>query len=136
MLVKDSFQKKWVLSLFSKHISKGELIQKIEPDQWTVAYSEPPIFVNCQEDQLKFVDPVFVPYLLAIENLSSRYNLFINELHSLSNNILLNVGDKVEVMMEQQRIPTSGIVKYKGNLLGKIGIFFGIEIVVSHYYIT
>ena len=129
--MKDSLQKKQTFSLFSKHVSKGELIQKTESGQWIVAYSEPPVFVDCQEDQLNSVNPVFVPYLLAVENLNSRYNLLINELTSLSNNVLLNVGDKVEVMMKQQVIPTAGIVKYIGKLPGKIGDFFGIEITVS-----
>ena len=122
--------------MFREHVSKGELLDNYEMNYWIVAYSEPPIFVDCQENQVKTVNPVFVPYLLAVKNLDSRYNLFINDLKSLENNILLNVGDKVDVLMEQQVIPTAGIVKYKGSLPGKIGIFFGIEIMVSqllHY---
>ena len=122
--------------MFREHVSKGELIEKNKSDQWIVAHSEPLIFVDCQENQVKFVDPLFVPYLLAIKNLDSRYNLFIKDLQSLENNVLLSVGDKVDVLMEQQAIPTAGIVKYKGNLPGKNGIFFGVEIMVSqslHY---
>ena len=140
MLLEDSSQtsqKTWYFShiFSSKHIiRKGELIQKTESDQWVTAYSESPISIDCRENHIKFVDPVFVPYLLAVENLNSRYNLFINELNSLSHNVLLNVGDKVDVMIEQQVIPTAGTVKYIGNLPGKKGIFFGIEITVSQNY--
>ena len=131
MLLQDSSEKKWLFSLFSKRISKGELIQMTGSGQWMVAYSEPPIIVDCQTDQVKNMDPVFFPYLLAIENLNSRYNLFVNELSSLSKNILLKAGDKVDVMMEQQIIPTTGVVRYIGNLPRKKGDYFGIEIMVS-----
>ena len=132
MLLEDSYQKKKGFALFSKRVRKGELMQISGSNQWTVAYSESPIFVDCQKDQVKFMDTLYVPYLLAIENLGSRYNLFINEYNSLTNNVLLNVGDKVDVMMKLQVIPTSGIVRYKGNLPGKSGIYFGIEILVSY----
>ena len=130
MLLENCLQKR-AFAKFREHVSKGELIEMSKFNQWIVAYSEPPIFVDCQENQVKTVDSLFVPYLLAIENLRSRYNLFINELNSLEKHVLLNVGDKVDVLMEQQAIPTAGIVKYKGNLPRKNGIFFGIEILVS-----
>ena len=135
MLLEDSFQKGLVARFFWEGISKGQLIKEDTPNNWIVAYSEPPITVSCQESQLKTVDPLFVPYLLAVENLASRYNLFTNELYSLEKNVLLNVGDKVDVLMEQEVIPTAGIVKYKGNLPRKDGVFFGIEILVSQYYV-
>ena len=138
MLLKDTSEKKSFISyLLSKYliIKKGELMRKTVTDQWIVAYSEAPTIVDCQEDQIKIVDPVFVPYLLAVENLNSRFNLFINEVNSLSNNVLLSVGDKVDVMMEQQAIPTAALVKYKGSLPGRKGIFFGIEILVSQKHI-
>ena len=134
MLLQDSSEKKRLFSLFSKRISKGELIQMTEFGQWIVAYSKPPIVVNCRTDQVKNMDPVFFPYLLAIESLNSRYNLFVNELSSLSKNILLKAGDKVDVMMEQEVIPTTGVVRYIGNLPRKKGDYFGIEIMVSQYY--
>ena len=135
MLLENCLQNR-VFATFMEHVSKGELIQKDEHNQWIVAYSERLIFVDCQESQVKTVNSLFVPFLCAIENLSSRYNLFVNEFDSLEKLVLLNVGDKVDVLMEQQAIPTAGIVKYKGNLSGKNGIFFGIEILVSqslHY---
>ena len=132
----ENCPKKRAFAVFREHVSKGELIEKNQSNQWIVAHSEPPIFVDCQENQVKIVDFLYVPYLLAIKKLDSRYNLFINDLKLLENNVLLSVGDKVDVLMEQQTIPTAGIVKYKGNLPGKNGIFFGIEILVSqslHY---
>ena len=100
--------------------------------QWMIAYSKPPVFIDCYSDQLKFVKPVFVEYLLAVENLASRFNLFINDINSLTRNILLSVGDKVDVIMEKYAIPATAIVKYKGKLPTKHGIFFGIEILVSY----
>ena len=130
MLLEDCLQKR-AFATFRERVSKGELIEINRPNHWIVAYSEPLISVDCQEDQVKIVEPLFVPFLLAVKNLDSRYNLFINELNSLEKNVLLNLGDKVDVLMEQHAIPTAGIVKYKGNLPGENGIFFGIEILVS-----
>ena len=130
MLLEDCLQK-IALASFQKLVCKGELIEKNKYNQWIVAYSEPLITVDCQEDQVKIVEPLFVLFLLAVNDLDSRYNLFINELKSLEKNVSLNLGDKVDVQMEQQAIPTAGKVKYRGNLPGKNGIFFGIEILVS-----
>ena len=134
MLLQDSFQKTWLFSIFRKCVSKGEFVKWIESDKWIVANSKPPIFIDCQRDQVGHVNPVFVPYLLAVEDLNSRCNLFVNELNSLSNNVFLEVGDKVDVMIEQQVIPTTGVVRYIGELPGKKGNYFGIEIMVSQYY--
>ena len=130
MLLEGCLQK-IAFASFREHVCKGELIEKNKYNQWIVAYSELPISVDCQEDQVKIVEPLFVPFLLAVKDLDSRYNLFINECNSLEKNVLLNLGDKVDVLMEQEVIPTAGIVKYKGNLPGENGIFFGIEILVS-----
>ena len=132
MLLEDSLQIKRGFAIFSKHIRKGELIQIDDLGQWVVLNSVPPIFLECQEDQRRHVYSEFVLYLLAVENLDSRYNLLINEHNSLENNVSLKVGDKVDVIMEQQIIPTSGLVRYIGDLSGKKGTFFGIEIMVSH----
>ena len=133
MLSEDCPQKKF-FAYFRESISKGELM---EPDQsnykqWIIAYSNPPVIIDCEIDQLKFVKPVFVEYLLAVENLASRLNLFVNNLDSLTRNILLGVGDKVDVTMEQYAIPTTAVVRYKGKLPTKHGIVFGIEILVSY----
>ena len=130
MLSEDCPQKK-LLAYFRGNISKGELIQMDQSKQWMIAYSNTPVFPDCQIDQLKFVKPEFVEYLLAVENLASRFNIFINNLDSLTRNILLGVGDKVDVIMKQYAIPTAAIVKYKGKLPTKHGILFGIEILVS-----
>ena len=130
MLLEDCLQKR-AFAIFRERVSKGELIEFYDYNQYIVIYSEPPIFVDFEVDQVKFVEFSLLPYLLAVENLDSRYNMLINKYNSLKNNVLLNVGDKVDVLMEQQVIPTAGIVKYKGNLPGKTGIFFGIEILVS-----
>ena len=132
MLLEDSLQKKWGFAIFGKHIKKGELIERNSDGQWIVAGSEPLVLVECQQDQTRYVNTKIVQYLVAVENLDSRYNLLINEYDSLKNNLSLKVGDKVDVMMEQKLIPISGVVRYKGSLLGKKGIFFGIEIVVSY----
>ena len=132
MLLEDCRQKR-AFAIFRERVSKGELIEEVFDNQWKVIYSEHPIFVDIQEDQIKIVEHSLFPYLAAVKNLHCRYNLFINKFNSLKNNVLLNVGDKVDVLMEQQVIPTAGIVKYKGFLPGKIRIFFGIEILVSYH---
>ena len=131
MLLEDCPQKK-LFAYFRGNISKGELVQMGKPDQWMVAYSDPPVIIDCLEDQLKYVKPIFVQCLLAVENLASRFDLFINNINSLTRDVLLDVGDKVDVKMEQYTIPANAVVRYKGNLPGKSGIVFGIEILVSH----
>ena len=131
MLSEDCPQKKKLLAYFRGSISKGELIQMDQSKQWMIAYSNPPVFIDCQIDQLKFVKPVFIEYLLAVENLASRFHLFINNINSLTRNMLLGIGDKVDVIMEQYAIPTAAIVRYKGKLPTKHGTLFGIEILVS-----
>ena len=130
MLLEDSPSTK-TFAYFRGQISKGELVQCTKSKQWTVAYSSPPIFINCQMDQLKIVDTRCVPYLLAVENLFSRYNLFINNQNHLMKCILLNVGDKVDLILQQHIVPSAAIVRYKGELPRKKGIFFGVEILVS-----
>ena len=131
MLLEDCSYKK---RFRGRIISKGELVNKMSKfDQWNVAYSNPPIFINCQKNQLRMVNPKFIPYLLAVENLYSRYDLFINKMNSLAKCILLNVGDKVDVILEQCAVPSSAVVRYKGEIPRKKGIFFGIEILVSQY---
>ena len=130
MLLEDSLLKRSLATLWGR-ISKGELLQMTKLDQWIVVYSDPPIFVDIQRNQAKTVKQKFVPYLLAIENVISRYNLFINKQDSLIKCILLNVGDKVDVILEQHDIPSAAVVRYKGELPRKKGIFFGVEILVS-----
>ena len=130
MLLEDCPQKK-LFAYFRGNINKGELVQIDESYQWSIVFSNPPVFIDCQRDQLKFVKPIFIKYLLAVENLASRFNLFINNLNSLMRNMLLGVGDKIDVTMEQYAIPTSAVVRYKGKLPRKLGIVFGIEILVS-----
>ena len=130
MLLEDSLRKRSLATLWGR-ISKGELLQMTKLDEWIVVYSDPPIFVDIQRNQAKTVKQKFVPYLLAIENVISRYNLFINKQDSLIKCILLNVGDNVDVILEQHDIPSAAVVRYKGELPRKKGIFFGVEILVS-----
>ena len=133
MLSEDRPQKK-LFAYFRESINKGELMKLDQSNykQWIIAYSNPPVIIDCQIDQLKFVKPVFVEYLLAVENLTSRFNLFVNNLDSLTRNILLDVRDKVDVTMEQYAIPIAAVVRYKGKLPKKHGAVFGIEILVSY----
>ena len=130
MLLED-FPSKKTFAYFRGQINKGELVNCTKSKQWIVAYSSPPIFVNCQMDQLKIVKFAYLPYLLAVENLTSRYNLFINNQNHLIKCVLLNVGDEIDLILEQHVIPSAAIVRYKGNLPRKLGIFFGVELLVS-----
>ena len=132
MLLEDSLQKRSLANLIRGRISKGELVHMTKSNQWSVAYSDPPNFVDFQMNQAKLVKPQLVPYLLAVENLFSRYNLF-NKRDSLVKCMLLNVGDKVDVTLEQQIIPSAAIIRYKGEIPKKRGIFYGVEILVSQY---
>ena len=128
MLLEDGPYKK---TYFGRKLTKGELIDTTY--QWIVACSDPPVFVDCPKNQLRNVEYQFYLYLLAVNDLSVRYDLFINNLNSLASNMLLSAGDRVDVFLEQHVIPSAAIVKYKGNLSRKIGIFFGVEILVSLY---
>lgn len=134
MLLEDSPRKK-TFTYFRGHISRGELVRMTRSYQWIVAYSQPPIFIDCQEHQVKVVNPQLVPYLLAVDNLISRHNLYINKLDSLRKYALLNIGDKIDVMLELNAIPSAAIIRYKGSLPSKNGIFFGVELLVSKCYI-
>ena len=128
MLLEDRPYKKMY---FGRKLTKGELIDMTH--QWIIAFSVPSVFVDCPKNQLRNVECQFFPYLLAVNDLFLRYDLFINNLNSLASNMLLSVGDRVDVFLEQHVIPSAAIVRYKGNLSGKIGIFFGVEILVSLY---
>ena len=128
MLLEDGPYKK---TYFGRKLTKGELIDMTQ--QWIVACSDPPVFVDCPKNQLRIVDHQFFLYLLAVNDLSIRHDLFINNLNSLASNMLLSFGDRVDVFLEQHVIPSAAIVRYKGKLRSKIGIFFGVEILVSLY---
>ena len=130
MLLEDSLQKRSLATLWVR-ISKGELLRMTKLNQWMVVYSYPPIFVDIHINQVKIVKPKFIQYLLAIENVIFRYNLFINKQDFLIKCMFLNVGDKVDVILEQHDIPSAAIVRYKGKLPRKRGIFFGVEMLVS-----
>ena len=130
MLLEDSLLKRSLTTLWGR-VSKGELLQITKSNRWMVFYSDPPIFVDTQINKVKIVKQKFVPYLLAIENVISRYNLFINKQDALIKRMLLNVGDKVDVILEQHDIPSAAVVRYKGELPRKRGVFFGVEILVS-----
>ena len=134
MLLEDCPQKR-SFAYFRGNVHKGELIQLDKSDQWMVAYSNPPVFIDCHIDQLKIVKPSFVQYLVAVKNLASRFNLFTNNFNSFTKNVSLDVGDKVDVTVDQHAIPIAAIVRYKGNLPGETGIKFGIEILVSQFCI-
>ena len=132
MLLEDSPPKR-TFAYFRGRISRGELVQMIKPSQWIVAYSSPPVFIDCQKDQVKIINPCFLPYLLAVENSISRYDLFINKLDFLTHCIFQNVGDKVDVILEPNIIPSAAVIRYKGKIPNKRGIFFGVEILVSYF---
>ena len=137
MLLEDSSYKRKSRRRVRVRVTRGELVQTTKSDQWIIAYSNPPIFIDCQKDEVKTVNRRFVPYLLAVENLISRYDLFINKLNSLAKCVLLKVGDRIDVILEQYAVPSSAIVRYKGELPRKKGIFFGVEILVrKSVYIT
>ena len=132
ILLEDSPPKK-TFAYLRERISKGELVIMTKSDQCIVAYSNTLTFVDCQKDQVKAVNPTCIPYLLAVANSISRYNVYINKQDLLKKCVLLNVGDKVHVILEQYAIPSTAVIKYKGKLSRKRGIFFGVEILVSPF---
>ena len=135
MLLEDCPQKR-SFAYLRGNVRKGELVQIDKANQWMVAFSNPPVLIDCHMNQLKIVRSRFVQYLVAVENLASRFNLFTNNFNSFAKNILLNVGDRVDVTIDQHTVPVAAIVRYKGSLPGKKGIKFGIEILVSLFLHT
>ena len=51
MLSEDCPQKK-LFAYFRENISKGELVQLDQFDQWSVVFSYPSVVIDCQKDQL------------------------------------------------------------------------------------
>ena len=133
MLLEDCWSKKSLASIRSSSVNKGSLLQLSVTDQWVV--SKPghaiPLFVDCNKEQTKCIPSTFVSYLFAIEDLSSRYNLFIQKSNVLHKNILLSINQEVEVRLEQETLPATGVIRYKGTLKEQHGTYFGIEILVS-----
>ena len=127
--MEDCYQQ-GMLARFKNLVYRGDLLCVTDSDEWCVYNSNPRIFVNCQMHQVKSVQFGHVKFLLAINDLKSRYNLFINKPDLLANIASLTVGDKVEVRSENEVIPISAAIKYIGPLDGKLGAYFGIEILV------
>ena len=135
ILLEDCSQKR-SFAYFRGNVCKGELVQINKANQWMVAFSNPPVLIDCYMNQLKIVRSPFVQYLVAVENLASRLNLFTKNFDSFAKNISLNVGDRVDVTIDQHTVPVAAIVRYKGSLPRKRGIKFGIEILVSQFLHT
>ena len=121
----------------SLDINKGELLQLTVTEQWILRRPghTTPVLVDCKDNQVKLVPSTFIPFLIAIKDVKSRYNLFTDKLNLLAKNVLLSIGDKVEVRLEQETIPATGVIKYIGTLKNEQGTYFGIEILVSSYLI-
>ena len=115
-----------------KLVSRGELLHSSKTDGWYVHNSNPRLHVNCEKEQLKHVH--HVKFLLAITDLNSRYNLFINKPELFVTITSLTIGDEVEVRLESELIPVTAAIRYIGPLdHGKVGTYFGVEILVSGY---
>ena len=116
---------------FKKLVCRGELLCVTNTEEWYVHNSNPRVFVNCQRHQTKFVQFGYVDFLLAINDLKSRYSLFIKKPDLLTNIASFTVGDKVEARLENEAIPVSAAIKCIGLLDEKPGAYFGIEILVG-----
>ena len=133
ILLKNCLQKRSFANVRSLDIKKGELLQLTVTEQWSLHRPghATPVLVDCKDNQVKCVPSTFVPFLAAIKDVQSRYNLFTDKLNLLTKNVLLSIGDKVEVRLEQETVPATGVIKYIGTLKNEPGTYFGIEIVVS-----
>ena len=132
MLLEDCVQKK-VFASFRNLVSKGEILYLSKTDGWYVhnTYPNPRLYVNCCKNQVKHVQLDYIHFLLAITDLNSRYDLFINKTEVLAANALHTIGDEVEVRLENEVIPVSAVIRYIGPLRKKKGTYFGVEILVS-----
>ena len=131
MLLEDCFQKKTFAS-FRNLVSKGELLYLSKTEEWFIhnTYPNPKLYVNCHRNQVKHVQLDYIQFLLAINDLNSRYNLFINKTESLAAIALHTIGGEVEVRLDDEVIPVAAVIRYIGPLGGKIGTYFGVEILV------
>ena len=135
MLLEDYIyiQKKTFAS-HRKLVSRGELLHLSKFNGWYVHNSNPRLYVNCEKEKLKHVHHLYVKFLLAITDLNSRYNLFSNKPELFVTITSLTIGDEVEVRLESELIPVAAAIRYTGPLdHGKVGTYFGIEILVSGY---
>jgi len=130
MLLNDCFQKR-TFSGVKIFVCRGEIVHKSKSKEWYVHNSNPRQFIKCKKSQTKHLSSVYADFLLAITDLKSRYNLFINKPKKLSTIASLTIGDKVEVRLENQIIPASAAIRYIGPLDGRCGAYFGVEILVS-----
>ena len=96
LLLEDCLQKKTFASLRNL-VYRGELLHVSKTEEWYVHDTNPRLFVNCSRDQVKHVHYVYPQFLLAITDLNSRYDLFINKLELLSSIALHTIGNEVEV---------------------------------------
>ena len=135
LLLEDCLQKKTFANLRNP-VYRGELLHASEPEGWYVHDSNPRLSVNCSRDQVKHVHYVYPKFLLAITDLNSRYDLFINKLELLSSIALHTIGDEVEVRLENEDIPVTAIIRYIGPLRLKVGTYFGVEILVRQLACT
>ena len=133
MLLEDCLQKRTFATLRDS-VNRGELLHSSNTDGWYVHNSIPRLHVNCEKEQLKHVHHLYVKFLLAITDLNSRYNLFINKPELFVTITSLTIGDEVEVRLESELIPVAAAIRYIGPLdHGKVGTYFGVEILVSGY---
>ena len=134
MLLEDCLPNKTFASLRNA-VSKGELLHLSHITKgWYVHNTNPKLYVNCKEDQVKYVQSIYPRFLLAITDLNSRYDLFVNKPEVLATIAILEIGSEVELRLENEAIPVAAAIRYIGQIDRKDGTYFGVEILVSKIY--
>ena len=66
---------------------------------------------------------------------SARIELFVNNLNLLYKIATLKIGDEVLVKLDDHNVMIKAVIKYRGTLPFMKGEYFGVELLVSYYFL-
>jgi len=67
--------------------------------------------------------------LLAVQDYQLRYSLFVHKQSLLRRAMNLSLGDSISVQIKDSK-QCSAVVKYRGPLIDKDGLYFGVQLQV------
>jgi len=120
--------------LRSKIIPRGEIVIRNDKNSLCLN-SNPLIEVSCQHHDLAVISNSTVHFLTAVSDSEKRFDLFINKQADLTRALDLTIGDKVSVFVEinKDKLPLKSVIRYRGDLPGMTGHYFGVELLVCMY---
>ena len=132
MLVKDCLQKVLFPVLRDLTVPRGEIIRRTDNNTSWCLVLNPSIEVLCQQRDLKIMSSKISSFLAAIHDPTVRFDLFMNKRNILNKALKLTIDDQVTVLIDNDtNTITIAVIRYIGQLPGKRGCYFGIELLVS-----